>query len=145
MQQHITQLNRKVSDIKAKQSFEMKRAVIKVEESDFLLFRIKMVCRKTVSWVICAGMIGLFLLPGFLIYSISATDAYYKFKREYEVSLVLEEHQAFEKIYADIFKQSFQLDRVYYTKYLDPPFNNMPRPKPTFQSQNDFFKKFTNV
>jgi len=142
--QQIAKLSGKISDIKNKQAVEMQHASIRVEKSDFLLFRIKEVGKDPISWAICAGMIGLFLLPGFLIYSISATDAYYKLKREYEVSMVLEEHRAFEDLYTDIFKQTYQLDRIYYTKFLDPPFNNVPKPKPTFQSQNDFFKKYSS-
>lgn len=141
--QEIAKLSTRISAIKNKQKAEMQQAGIRVDRSDFLLFRINEVSKNGIAWVICAGMIGLFLLPGFLIYSISATDAYYKLKREYEISIVLEEYQAFEDLYTDIFKQSYQLDRIYYTKFLDPPFNSKPKSNPTFQTQSDFFKKYS--
>lgn len=142
--EQIKKLSDRILDIKKKEAVEMQRAYIRVEKSDFLLFRIKEVGKNPIAWAICAGMISLFLLPGFLIYSISATDVYYKLKREYEVSIVLEEHRAFVELYTDIFKQAYQLDRIFYTNFLDPPFNNKPKPKQTFQSQKDFFKKYSN-
>ncbi len=144
LDKQIGNLNAKISSVKAKQAANLVIANQRIEKSDFLLFRIKQVSKKPIGWLICVLMVFLFLLPGYLIYSISATDVYYKLKKDYERSMVLEEHKAFESLYTEIFKRNFQLDIVYYSKYLDPPFNNRPNPSPKYQSQKDFFKKFSS-
>lgn len=143
LQQEITKLKSKISAINNNSSNDVRRAQFKLGKSDFLLFRIREVNKKPFAWLICTGIIILFLLPGFLIYSISATDSYYKLKKEYEMSFVLEEYKVFERLYSSIFMENYGLDRVYYTKFADPPFNNSPKPNPTFQSQKNFLEQYS--
>jgi len=93
--------------------------------------------------MICASIIFLFLIPGFLIYSISTNDTYYKLKHDWERRLISEEHSAFCKWYTEIFKENFNLDRTCYSVFEDPPFNEIRKAQPSFQSQSDFTKKFS--
>lgn len=143
IQAEIDKLSARITTINSKEAAVLKNASLRIERSDFLLFRIREVSKKIAGWAICFGLVLLFLLPGYLIYSISATDAYYKLKKDYEVSMVLEEHKVFERLYSTIFLRMYHLDLVYYSTFLDPPFNNKPKPGPPFQTESDFFKKYS--
>lgn len=135
-------LTAQMSDIRNKWIYEMQVARIRVKASDFFLFRIRAISKTPAAWLVCGVIICLFLLPGYLIYSISSADAYYRLKREYEVSVVMEEYHVFEKVYTDIFLQSYGLNITHYTEYEDAPFNNVPKPQAIFQTQQEFLKKF---
>jgi hypothetical protein len=140
----VNKLTSQINDINNKQAADLNQADIRIEKSDFLLFRIKKVSKNISAWVICAGMIFLFLLPGFLIYSISSDDDYYRIKKESEEKMIFEEYHSFEIWYSNIFKDLYQLDRGYYTAFEDPPLNTKPKARPSFQSQTDFLNKYSS-
>ncbi|MEI9910467.1 MAG: hypothetical protein WDO71_12855 [Bacteroidota bacterium] len=141
--ERIQNLNIELSEIKASQADNFAVAKLRIERSDFLLYRIKTVSHYPLPWIICTAMIILFLFPGYLIYSISNNDTYYKLKHDWERKMISEEYSAFSKQYTKIFKESFNLDRTSYTVFVDPPFNEKRKEQPSFQTQSDFLKKFS--
>ena len=143
IQDQIQNLEDKLAGIQSSQSNNFKVAQQRIERSDFLLYRVQTVSKYTVSWLICAVVIFLFLIPSFLIYSISTNDTYYKLKQDWEKGLISEEYRAFCKWYNQIFKEKFNLERSRYSVFEDPPFNTRRKPKPSFQTQADFTKKFS--
>jgi hypothetical protein len=140
----IKNLTNQLSEIQTSQTQNFGIAKQRIERSDFLLYRIQTVSHYVLSWLICAALILLFLVPGFLIYSISTNDTYYKLKQDWERRLISEEYNAFCKWYTDIFKENFKLDRTWYSVFDDPPFNERRKTQPTFQTQSDFLKKFSS-
>jgi len=141
--EEIKHLTNQLSAIQISQTDNLHVAKQRIEQSDFLLYRIQTVSHYALSWMICASIIFLFLIPGFLIYSISTNDTYYKLKHDWERRLISEEHSAFCKWYTEIFKENFNLDRTCYSVFEDPPFNEIRKAQPSFQSQSDFTKKFS--
>lgn len=137
-------IQQQIDQTRKKQVKEMAAARSRTERSDFFIYRVKVASRKFTSWMICAGMIILFLIPGYLIYSISSADEYYQQKRMYEVNIVLNEYQAFGNFYREIFKNCWALDKTFYTEFDDAPFNNKLKPKVVFQTQEEFIKHFSN-
>lgn len=141
--EQIKYLNNQLSEIQTTQTNNFQIANQRIERSEFLLFQVQVVSHYIISWLICGGIIALFLLPGFMIYSISTNDNYYKLKQDWEKRLILEEYAAFCNWYTDIFKKNFSLDRSCYSAFEDPPFNQKRKAQPPFKSQSDFIKKFS--
>lgn len=141
--QQIQKLKSQLAVIQSSQVNNFYTAKLRIQASDFLLFRIHTVARSPLSWLICAVTIILFLVPGFLIYSISNNDTYYKLKHDWERKLISEEYNAFCKWYTEIFKENFNLNRTCFSIFEDPPFNEKRKVQPSFQTQSDFLKKFS--
>lgn len=139
----IKNLDNQLSEILSNQASNLTVAKQRIENSDYLIFRIQAVSHYALSWLICVIVILLFLIPGSLIYSISTNDIYYKLKQDWERRLISEEHIAFCKWYTAIFKDKFNLDRTCYSVFEDPPFNERRKAQPSFQIQSDFIKKFS--
>lgn len=139
-------INKLVSDrtkLVVEQNEYLRLARIRLQRSDFFLYRVKVVSRKWQAWLVCIVVVALFLLPGFLIYSIPHSDEYFKQKKERDQTLIKTEFQLFTQRYHDIFRDRFNLSIDFYTKYDDPPFNTKLKKGPNYQSQSDFLKQFT--
>lgn len=143
IEEQTNKLKNELARIQSIQQNNFYQAQSRIDKSDFLLFRIQKVSRKPASWLICLLVTVLFLLPGFLVYSISTDDAYYKNKQARERKLVNIEYKAFERWYTEIFKEYYLLDRSFYTVYNDPPFNTERKKPPVGGSQADFLNKFS--
>ena len=137
-------LNEEILSLKKRQKENIHRATERVNHAEFLLFRIKRVAKNPVAWMCCAGIVILFILPGFLIYSISGNNIYYELKKAAEKDLVKNEFVNFLLSYNSIFEYKFKYKISYYSEYEDPPFNTVRKPKPIFASQSDFLNKFSN-
>lgn len=139
----INSITSSIKELQNEELSDIKKASERIQRSQFLIYRIKRVCSKPTAWLICVGLIILFLLPGYIIYSISSGDAYYKLKMENEISIVMEEYKVFEKKYAMIFKDTYGLDLVWYSKYEDPPLNTKLKAVPSFEGQAAFLGKYS--
>lgn len=139
----IKNLTAQLAEIQTNQINNFEVAKQRIEESDFVLYRIQTVSHYAFSWLICLAIILLFLIPGLLIYSISTNDTYYKIKQDWEKRLIYEKYSAFCKWYTDIFKNNFNIDRSCYSIFEDPPFNEKRKSQPSFQTQDIFIKKFS--
>jgi len=116
-----------------------------VDHCDFLLFRIKRAGRYPITWLISFLLILIFLLPGYLIYSISANDSYFKMKKEKESELITEEYAAFLHWYSQVFSECYDLNISFYSPYEDPPFNTRLRPAKPYMDQGEFINKYLNL
>ncbi|RYG46113.1 MAG: DUF4407 domain-containing protein [Chitinophagaceae bacterium] len=117
----------------------------KIATSDFFIYRARTVMAKyRLSYFLCAAIIFLFLLPGYLIYTLSENDAYYELKKRIETALVLRSYHALVKTYTDTFASRYGLQVELYSVYEDPPFNTKRKAPPTYQAQAEFLKKFSS-
>lgn len=117
-------------------------AAKRIYRSDFLLYRIQQLSRNPWAWMICLLIVVLFLLPGYLIYSIPLADPYYQLKDEAENTIVREEYENFREQYKEQFKDSWGLIVEPYTCFEDPPFNTIRIQKPPALSNDDFIAHY---
>lgn len=143
IRQDINNLSGRIAQIQQAERADLGKAEQRTLRSNYLLQRVKLASRKPIAWLICLGLVCLFLSPGYLIYSISANDAYYELKKKSEIKLVMEEFRAFEKMYSAIFLESYGIKLSYYSKYEDPPLNTRLKPTPAFGTQQDFLKQYS--
>ncbi|MGN6803283.1 MAG: DUF4407 domain-containing protein, partial [Ginsengibacter sp.] len=67
-----------------------------IYHSNFFIKRVEIANRSfPLSWLICAAVIFIFLLPGYLIYSIPGESKYYQQKHEKDKKLILEYYKKF--------------------------------------------------
>jgi NADH:ubiquinone oxidoreductase subunit 5 (subunit L)/multisubunit Na+/H+ antiporter MnhA subunit len=119
------------------------RAIKTINKSSFFTYQIQQTSNSYIlSWAICLGIILFFLLPGYLIYSISRDDDYFSIKRNRDRSIIQIEYQAFLEKYRQIFRQKFGYEVDFYTVYLDPPFEKNRKPKYEYKTSKDFFTKY---
>lgn len=144
LQEAVSKMQAELASLHRVRQRNIDKAILKIASSDFFLYRVSIMSRLPVVWFISLLFILLFLLPGWLIYSVSKDDAYYRLKKEQEEAQITRAFQAFEKWYVDIFYQRFQLRLRYYSVFEDPPFNQVRKAKPSYQSQHDFLLKFTD-
>lgn len=114
----------------------------RIERSDFLLFQIQVLARHPLSWAICLALIVLFILPGYLIFSISSNEAYYTLKKQAEHDMIVDEHHSFVLQYKKIFFDRWGIVIERYTKFLDPPFNTTRIPETESLTTDDFTAKY---
>jgi hypothetical protein len=136
-------LNQNILELNEKKSRIMAVATNRVENSSFFIYRINLLSEvHKLSFLISIIIVGLFLLPGAIIYSISKNDEYYKLKSEYDSSIILNAYKAFTKEYSFIFLQKYNLRITVYSVYEDPPFNTKRKQDNMYQIESDFFKKY---
>lgn len=131
------------SRIKTKRTGILGQAALKVNQSDFFIYRVQMVSRQPLAWVVCVLIISLFLLPFILISTIPADDEYYKTKKANELDMIIEEYSAFLRKYALLFQRRYDLKIEHFTVFEDPPINKRRKAKPAFKSQTDFLSKYS--
>ena len=135
----------RIASLNTEKQTTIQAAEQRISYSDFFIYRIRTVMTKyKLSYILCGFIIFLFLLPGYLIYSLSEDDEYYELKRRIETALVLRQYHALVKTYSDTFASRYGLKVELYTVYDDPPFNTKRKIPPVYQSQTDFLKKFSN-
>lgn len=141
--ERINKINDKVNSLNSLKRIDEQRIISGINQSEFFVLRVKHADgRYPVSWVICFIVIIFFLLPGYLVYSISGQNQYYKLKHEGEREAILNDYRHFKLVYSRIFFLKFGLNHVnFYEVYNDAPFNTELRQGPTYQSQKDFLKK----
>lgn len=120
----------------------MELAATRINNSDFLLFRIQEVVQKPWSWVINTIVLLLFFLPGIFIYSIPHDHPYYDYKAEHEKKMVLDAYQKFVEQYRQIFLEKWGVVTDVYTVFTDPPFNTERISKQPALSSDDFIARY---
>lgn len=114
-----------------------------ISNSSFFIYRIKQVfSHYPLSWLICFSIVLLFLLPGYLIYSISGDNEYFQMKKDYERQIIRANYSNFEKAYTATFLKNFNLNCAFFTKYADAPFNKQLKPEREYKKPQDFFSKY---
>lgn len=144
LQPELEAVKTKIQEIKDRKDRIMQVAQQRVQTSSFFIFRIQQLAHHhPFSYLVCLCITALFMLPGFIIYSISKDDAYYKLKTEYEESLINTTYAAFSHQYRRLALQQFGKEIDFYTVFEDPPFNTKRKPGKQFQPQTEFFKKYS--
>lgn len=121
-------------------------SAIRIEKGAYFVYRIKVISSKyPSSWLISLGVVALFFLPVFLIYSISSDEEYFKRKNAQEKRMIERAYHAFTQKYAEIFLDRYGLQVQFYSKYEDPPFNTMLKKPPVCRSANDFHERYAQA
>lgn len=141
--QDINEIDRKIESLRHKESSAIQLTRQRIEGSDFFVYRVNQASKTEIAWLCCTFIVILFCLPGFLIYSISSDNEYFKLKKDQETNLILQEYFSFKEKYKQIFKQKYGISCEFYTVFEDPPFNTKRREEhKEFKNQDDFFRKF---
>jgi len=139
----IDALSRQKEGLVAKEIALLNIARTQIENSPFFIHRIKMVNRIHIySWLFCIAIIAFFLFPGYLIYSISCSNEYFRIKKTYETDKIHEEHGLFLRRFHSLFLVLYREPVEHYTVYEDPPFNTMRKFGPKFEPNSDFLKRY---
>jgi hypothetical protein len=141
--QTIQSLKSRLAQLETTKETEIENAVYQITRCDFLLFRIKRVCRSPLAWLFCLAVIIIFLIPGYLIYSISEGDAYFKMKKENESKLIGEEYEYFLQCYRQVFREKLGLEISFSSVFEDPPFNTRRKADKAYAGQDEFLKKYS--
>lgn len=135
-------LNREISAIEQKKTETINAACEEISRATFFIYRVKTVSQHISCWLLCFVLTVLFLLPGYLIYSISGDDRYFTIKKAKEESFILSQYQAFQEEYSKLFQQRYGMNIRHYSNYADPPFNTRKKGDNNYRPQADFFKRY---
>ena len=137
--QQLAFINQKKKDLAAVSAF-------RIEQGAYFIYRIKLISGKYPgNWLISLAVVILFLLPVFLIYSISSDEEYFKRKHAQEKRMVERAYKAFTQKYAELFFSAYGLELEFYSKYEDPPFNTLLKKRPVCRSANDFHERYAQA
>lgn len=140
----IGRLDSIVATLKAKESKLISAAYAMIDKSDYFIQQLRLLhVNHPSTWGITALLVLVFLLPGYLIFSISRDNTYYPLKEEYEKRIVSREYLAFTNKYTQIFQTRHGIEKVYYTRYEDPPFNTVRKPAPVYEASDAFFERYS--
>jgi hypothetical protein len=114
----------------------------RIQQADFLLFRIELVVKMPASWIICLIFLGLFLLPAIFIYSIPHEHIYYDKKIQLERFIIQTEYKKFCDQYSQIFLKNWSVHTEVYTVYQDPPFNTQRIPEVVPRTKVQFIELY---
>ncbi|RZK59191.1 MAG: DUF4407 domain-containing protein [Pedobacter sp.] len=115
-------------------------AMSSISSSNFFIKRIELASKYPNTTFLVFLVLLLFLMPIFLIYSISGTSKYYELKKQNDKKLVLTEYSNFKIAYTLLFQRKYNLSGIhFYEPFIDPPFNTIRKPLPEYLSQEDFF------
>jgi len=140
--QELGNLQQQLLRIEEERTAYVELATKRIDRSDFLLYRIQQVSHLPGAWLICLLIIILFLLPGYLIYSIPLGDVYYQLKDEAEKSIIREEYEGFRHRFKAQFMTTWGLAVEPYTCFEDPPFNTIRIQKTPALSNDDFIAHY---
>jgi hypothetical protein len=139
----IQRINNKIDSINQKKQNLIDASGEKIGKGDYFIYRIKRAAYAyPLSWVLCLGIILLFVLPGFIVYSISKEEVYFKMKKDLETRIIRIAYSNFTKKYSSLFKDKYKLDVEFYSKYEDPPFNKELIKEKSYQSSKEFHTKY---
>jgi len=110
-----------------------------IGRNSFFLYQvIKVNSGYPMAWLFTLLIILLFLLPGYLVYSISSKNEYYLLKKAQERKLVMEAYSFFTEHYRVLFNEKVSI----FSRYEDPPFNAVRKQPPVPASMTDFLQKY---
>src|ERR1700754_3020878 len=114
-------------------------AQLTIDNNSFFLYRIQKVNRGyPLAWLLTFLIILLFLLPGYLVYSISSQNEYYQLKKAQEKKLIMEAYDFFTKHYRILFAEKVSI----FSRYEDPPFNTVRKQPVIPSSTTQFLEKY---
>lgn len=106
-----------------------------INNNSFFLYRVKKLNYSyPLSWLLSLLIILLFILPGYLVYSISSQDQYYQLKKARERKLVSDAYNCFAASYEKLFDRKITI----FSRYKDPPFNSIRKQPPVAATMRDF-------
>lgn len=141
--EQITGLHTKIDRCTSEQKELIRKTIEKVDRADFVIQQLKILhSDHPRTWIFTILVVLLYLLPGYLIFSISMDDSYYPIKDEYERKIISREYGAFLKKYSEIFSSRFGVQTEFYTNYEDPPFNTRRKSPPAYSTSTTFFERF---
>lgn len=143
LQKPMEELEKKSIEISDREQRDFAAVNAKVQQSDFLLYRIQLVSRYPYCWLITLAVMAIFFLPGYLIYSIASDDAYYRLKAERDKEMITEQYASAREWYGGIFKESCGVQTTLYSIYTDPPFNSQLPLAVTYEAEKKFIEKFS--
>ncbi|MFT3701689.1 MAG: DUF4407 domain-containing protein [Agriterribacter sp.] len=143
LQQSIKNLEKKLIEINNQEQRDLFAVNAKVQQSDFLLYRIQLVSRYPYCWLITLAVMVIFFLPGYLIYSIASDDAYYRLRSERDRELITEQYVFAREWYSGILQESCGVQTTLYNVYTDPPFNSQLPLAVTYEAEQKFIEKFS--
>jgi amino acid transporter len=131
----MTEINKKViqSETVAK---------IRISENNFFLYQIQQGVRYWQTWILTIFLMLIFLLPGYLIYSISSENEYYKLKKAGEKRMILQLYVEFTQNYSKLFEDRFGKNIKVLSIYEDPPFKYLRKSAPLPSSVDAFLNKY---
>ena len=141
--EQIASLHTKIDRCTREQNELIRKTVEKVERADFVIQQLKILHKDHPwTWIFTLLVVLVYLLPGYLIFSISMDQSYYPIKEEYERKIISREYGVFLKKYSEIFSTRFGIQVEFYTKYEDPPFNTRRKSPPAYSTSTTFFERF---
>lgn len=139
----IAGLQSKINRCMSQQNQLIRKTKEKLRKSDFVIQQMKILhSDHPWTWGFTILVVFLYLLPGYLIFSISMDDSYYPIKEKYEKEIISREYWVFLKKYSEIFSGKFGLNVEYYSKFEDPPFNTRLKSPPLYNTGTAFFERF---
>jgi hypothetical protein len=110
-----------------------------IRRNGFFIYRVKKLNREyPFSWLLTLFIILLFLLPGYIIYTISSQHEYYQLKRDQERKMVMAAYSVFATNYKTMFNDQVSI----FSRHEDPPFNTIRKQSPVPASMTDFLQKY---
>ncbi|MFD0765257.1 hypothetical protein ACFQZI_10375 [Mucilaginibacter lutimaris] len=130
-----------ITAILATISTDNEKALLKINNSDFFLQRIKAAGRYPVSWLICLLVMIFFGIPVVLILSISGEGRYYLLKKQADHELIESAYLGFKERYSAIFLGRYGKQVAFYEVHTDAPYNWNRIPEPGYGTHEDFQKE----
>lgn len=115
--------------------------VRRLAQTSLLIYRIQTVSGYPAAWLISLIVIGIFLLPGLLVYTVANDSRYFESKQRKERQLVTDEYASFLLRYRMLLVKWDQTV-THYSVYTDPPFNTQRKTQPGHTGQDSFFEKY---
>lgn len=142
----ILRIDQQVALIQQKKKELAAVSAFRIQQGAYFIYRIQVISRKYPGgWLITLAVVTLFLLPVYLIYSISSDEEYFKRKNAEEKRMVERAYHAFSSKYSELFLSQYGLQLQFYSKYEDPPFNTVLKSKPISKSTNDFHQRYAQA
>lgn len=140
--EELSSVNQQLQDIQRKRELSLINAQTRIDESPFFLFQVKCATGCMRAWLLCVGLVALFILPGYLIYTIPPDDRYVVSKLQQEHKSVETAFNKFLDDYLRVFSRQQLPVKEYSTVWQDPPFNTVRKDQLESGSQEDFLKKW---
>jgi hypothetical protein len=142
LQSDIQVIGQKIQRLDMERTQAIDRSAQKINAAKFFIFQVQQVSRSWLAWLCCVLITGLFVLPGYIIYTMSGDNEYFKKKKEQEINLIINEFSLFSKKYSSLFAEKLSLHKEWYSVYTDPPFNTTRPTAPETKMQQSFFEKY---
>lgn len=113
----------------------------RLAHTSLLIYRIQTVCGYPAAWLFSLVVIGIFLLPGLLVYTVANDSRYVESKQRKERQLITDEYTSFLLRYKMILGK-WDEAVTHYSVYADPPFNTQRKVQPVHAGQDSFFEKY---